>query len=48
MSDHEDHSAVETESAFGQAIREHLELKGQNADLDTEMPLDRYLDGDAL
>ena len=48
MSDHEDHSAVETESAFGQAIREHLELKGQNADLDTEMPLDRYLDGGAL
>ena len=48
MLDHEDHSAVETESAFGQAIREHLELKGRNAGLDTEMPLDRYLGGDAL
>ena len=48
MSEHEDLSAVETESAFAQAIREHLELKGRNAGLDTEMPLDRYLDGDAL
>jgi hypothetical protein len=48
MSDHEDHSAVETESAFAQAIREHLELKGRNAGLDSEMPLDRYLDGDQL
>jgi len=33
---------------FGQAIREHLELRERNASLDTEMPLDRYLDEDPL
>lgn len=48
MSNHEDHVAVETESAFAQAIREHLDLKGRNADLDAEMPLDHYLEGDHL
>jgi hypothetical protein len=39
---------VDTESGFAQAIREHLELKGRNAELDDEMPIDRYLDGDPL
>lgn len=48
MSDHEDFSAVDTESAFAQAIREHLELKGRNAGLADDMPLDRYLDDDVL
>jgi hypothetical protein len=41
-------SPVETESGFARAIREHLELKSQNAGLDGEMPIDRYLDGDPL
>ena len=48
MLEHEELSAVDDESPFAQAIREHLELKGRNADLDTEMPLDHYLDGDQL
>jgi hypothetical protein len=39
---------VDTESGFARAIREHLELKSRNADLATEMPIDRYLDGDPL
>jgi hypothetical protein len=39
---------VETESGFARAIREHLELKNRNAELDGEMPIDRYLDGDPL
>jgi hypothetical protein len=47
--DYEDEfSPVETESGFARAIREHLELKSRNAELDDEMPIDRYLDGDAL
>jgi hypothetical protein len=47
--DHEDaFSPVDTESGFARAIREHLELKGRNSELDTEMPIDRYLDGDPL
>jgi hypothetical protein len=47
--DHQDEfSPVETESGFARAIREHLELKGRNAELDDEMPIDRYLDGDPL
>ena len=39
---------VDTESGFARAIREHLELKSQNAELDGDMPIDRYLDGDPL
>ncbi len=46
--DQHDVLPVDTESGFAQAIREHLELKSQNADLDTEMPIDHYLDGDPL
>ena len=47
--DHEDaFSPVDTESGFARAIREHLELKSRNSELDTEMPIDRYLDGDPL
>ena len=48
MSDFEDLMQVESESLFAQAIREHLDLKAQNADLDDEMPLDPYLTGDPL
>jgi hypothetical protein len=46
--DQEEIFQVETESAFAEAIREHLELKGRNEGLDSEMPLDRYLGGDPL
>jgi hypothetical protein len=40
--------AVDTESGVARAIRDHLELKSRNAELDSEMPIDRYLDGDVL
>ena len=33
---------VETPTIFAQVIRDHLDLKRQNADLDPVMPLDRY------
>ena len=46
--DQDDFLPVDTESGFAQAIREHLELKSRNAGLATEMPIDRYLDGDPL
>jgi hypothetical protein len=46
--DQDDLLPVDTESGFAQAIREHLELKSQNAGLGTDMPIDRYLDGDPL
>jgi len=41
-------STADTESVFAQAIREHLELRARNSGLDTDMPLDRYLDEDPL
>jgi len=46
--DHEDFASVETDSAFADAIREHLALKNRNARLDPEMPLERYLEEDPL
>ena len=46
--DQNDVLPVDTESGFAEAIREHLELKSRNANLDDEMPIDRYLDGDPL
>ena len=46
MSDVEEPTSVDTGSLFSDAIREHLELKARNAELD--VPLDRYLDGDPL
>ena len=46
--DQNDVLPVDTESGFAQAIREHLALKSQNASLDDDMPIDRYLDGDPL
>jgi len=46
--DQSDVLPVETDSGFARAIREHLELKSRNAGLDSDMPIDRYLDGDPL
>ena len=37
---------VETPSYFAQVIREHLELKERNSQLDGTMPIDRYKAGD--
>ena len=34
---------VETPSLFSQVIQEHLELKRKNAELDSNMPLARYM-----
>jgi hypothetical protein len=33
---------VETPSLFAQVIKDHLELKERNSDLDRQMPIDRY------
>jgi hypothetical protein len=33
---------VETPSVFANVIQDHLELKRRNAELETEMPLERY------
>jgi hypothetical protein len=33
---------VETPSSFANVIQDHLELKRQNAELDGQMPLERY------
>src|SRR6184192_1867258 len=33
---------VETPSLFSQVIHDHLELKRRNAELESNMPLDRY------
>ena len=48
MAELEDFGSVESESPFAEAIREHLELKERNSELEGEMPLDPYLDGDPL
>jgi hypothetical protein len=48
MPDLDDFTLGETESLFSEAIRAHLELKARNSELDGEMPLDPYLDGDPL
>jgi hypothetical protein len=48
MSDLEDLTAVETDSLFAEAIKEHLALKARNAGLDGDMPLDPYIDGDPM
>ena len=34
--------AVETPSVFARVIQDHLELKRQNADLEPQMPIERY------
>ena len=48
--DNDDHLETDTESgsAFAEAIKQHLALKSRNAGLDSDMPIDRYLDGDSL
>ena len=37
---------VETPSLFAQVIRDHLELKERNSDLDRQMPIERYKSAD--
>ena len=37
---------VETPSFFAQVIQDHLKLKQRNAELEREMPLDRYRSDD--
>lgn len=37
---------VETPSLFAQVIRDHLELKEQNSELDHHMPIERYKSAD--
>src|SRR3954470_11397944 len=37
---------VETPSLFAQVIKDHLELKERNSDLDHQMPIDRYKSDD--
>jgi hypothetical protein len=37
---------VETPSLFAQVIKDHLELKEKNSDLDRQMPIDRYRSDD--
>jgi hypothetical protein len=37
---------VETPSLFAQVIRDHLDLKERNSDLDRHMPIDRYRSDD--
>jgi hypothetical protein len=37
---------VETTSLFAQVIQDHLALKEQNSQLESERPLDRYKDQD--
>jgi hypothetical protein len=34
--------SVETPSGFAQVIQDHLELKRRNAELDSELPIERY------
>jgi hypothetical protein len=37
---------VETPSLFAQVIKDHLELKERNSDLDRHLPIDRYRSDD--
>src|SRR5256885_7234355 len=37
---------VETPSLFAQVIRDHLDLKERNSDLDRQMPIERYKSDD--
>lgn len=48
MSDLDDLTELGSASPFAEAIRAHLELKARNAALEPEMPLERYLEDDAL
>jgi hypothetical protein len=42
----EERMPVETPSLFAQVIRDHLDLKERNSDLDRQMPIDRYRSDD--
>jgi hypothetical protein len=42
----EESMPVETPSLFAQVIKDHLELKERNSDLDRQMPIDRYRSDD--
>ena len=44
--DREEGMPVETPSLFAQVIRDHLDLKEKNSQLDDKMPIDRYKIGD--
>jgi hypothetical protein len=46
MPDFDDLTATEPDSLFAAAIRDHLDLKARNAELNGDMPLARYLNGD--
>ena len=37
---------VETTSLFSQIIEDHLELKRRNSEIETNLPIDRYRNGD--
>jgi hypothetical protein len=45
-SEQEESMPVESPSLFAQVIQEHLELKRRNAALETEMPLEKYMNDD--
>src|SRR5258707_4132129 len=42
----EERMPVETPSLFAQVIKDHLDLKERNSDLDRQMPIDRYTSDD--
>ena len=48
MSDLEDLNAVDPDSLFAEAIKEHLALKARNAGLNGDMPLDPHLGEDPM
>ena len=37
---------AETASLFSQVIEDHLELKRRNSEIETDLPIDRYKNGD--
>jgi hypothetical protein len=45
-SEQEESMPVESPSLFAQVIQEHLELKRRNAALETDMPIEKYMNDD--
>jgi hypothetical protein len=45
-SEQEESMSVESPSLFAQVIQEHLELKRRNAALESQMPLEKYMNDD--
>ena len=37
---------AETASLFSQVIEDHLEMKRRNSEIETDLPIDRYKNGD--